>query len=117
MDKDGFRIGGKNDFLLPKIREDDLLDITNQNIVVIINCLFLCHLSPSFHFSKICVHYIQRLHLHFITLNYAEYELLTSSGSIKKLMFFNTSITKSDNTVLPVESILEMVPNALTFEK
>ena len=117
MSVDGFTIGSEYLlYLLPKLTENHLLEITNQNIVIIIYSLYISHLPPLFDFSRICIPCIQQLWFSHLTLNYAEYELLTAPGSIKYMCLIQAIVKKYDKTVVPVESLLEKVPNAHTFK-
>ena len=85
--------------------------------IVIKHGLCICDYIPALlDFSKINILYLKRLCCGKLTLSYVEFELLISSGSIEGLNFQDVIIENPDKTVVPIETILEKVPNMHSFQ-
>ena len=84
--------------------------------IVIKDALCISRYIPALlDFSKISVVCLKALCCMNLTLSYVEFELLISSGSIRSLHFQSVIIENPDKTVVPIEAILEKVPNVYSF--
>ena len=56
------------------------------------------------------------LRLEYQTLSFDEFKKFTSSGSLKKLELRETTVKNDDGSIVPIEKLIELLPNLLSFD-
>ena len=66
--------------------------------------------------SKIYRSDLTHLNLSFQSITFAEFKMFASSGSLESLYLCQNAVKNSDESIVPIEKLIELLPNLLKFE-